>query len=83
MQLELFSEHPQARLFPYWRKRLAVWPKEVWECRHRPHTSGWSMATQGGWFADLLYTAGEMTAGEYARWQRFEHRVLNFRKSSE
>jgi hypothetical protein len=83
MQLELFSKHPKEHLFPYWRKRLAAWPKEVWECRHQPHSTGWSMATQGGWFADLLFAAGELPSCEYRRWQRFEHRVLNFRKSIE
>ncbi len=78
-QLELFSSHPREHLFPYWRKRLAAWPREVWEARRHPHSSGWSMATQAGWFADLLFNAGEMTAREYRRWQKFEQRVLQYK----
>lgn len=75
IQLELFALRSTNRLIPYWRERLAAWPREVWEFRHRPHTTGFSMAMQGGWFADLLHKDGSMTAREYSRWQRFDRRV--------
>lgn len=78
IQMELFQQHPKAHLFPYWRRRLAAWPREVFEMRRHPHSSGWSMATQAGWFADLLFKAGQMGNAEYRRWQRFEQRILRW-----
>lgn len=75
MQLELFQENPKAHLFPYWRKRLAEWPNDVMECRHMPHSSGWSMATQALNFAIWLQRNGQMTLTEFRRWCRFNRRV--------
>lgn len=74
-QLDLFGTLPDERKHRYWRSRLREWPKEVYECRHMIHSSGWSMATQGGWFADLLHRAGAMGELEYLRWKNFERRV--------
>jgi hypothetical protein len=34
------------------------------------------MALYGGQFADWLHKAGAMSSREYARWQRFERRVV-------
>ena len=41
------------------------------------------MATQAGWFADLLFNAGAMGDREYRRWQRFERRVLQYKISTD
>lgn len=74
-QLELFGTLPNERLHRYWRGRLRNWPREVFEFRHHIHTTGWSMAAQGCWFADLLHRDGEMTYVEYLRWKNFERRL--------
>lgn len=74
-QLDLFGTLPNERQHRYWRRRLRDWPGEVLESRHAIHTTGWSMAAQGGWFADLLHRAGAMGELEYLRWQGFERRI--------
>lgn len=75
-QLELLPAHPDEHLFPYWRDRLAEWPRHVFEYRNMPETSGWSMATQKMCFARWLFRAGQMTRDEFRRWARFNRRVL-------
>lgn len=75
IQLDLFAPLPNERQHRYWRRQLRDWPREVLESRHAIHSSGWSMATQGGWFADLLHRDGVMGELEYLRWQRFERRI--------
>jgi hypothetical protein len=75
IQLDLFQDHPKAHLFPYWRKRLAEWPRDVMESRRHPHTTGWSMATQALHFAIWLHRNGQMTLQEFRRWCRFNRRV--------
>jgi len=74
-QLDLFGTLPNERLHRYWRRRLRDWPREVLESRHAIHTTGWSMAAQGCWFADLLHRDGAMGEMEYLRWQDFERRI--------
>ena len=74
-QLDLFGTLPNERQHRYWRRRLRDWPGEVLESRHHIHTTGWSMAAQGCWFADLLHRDGAMSELEYLRWQDFERRI--------
>jgi hypothetical protein len=75
-QLELFASHPDERLFPYWRKRLAAWPCDVFTYRNMRDTTGWSMARQGMCFARWLFKAGQMSRSELRRWWRLERAVL-------
>lgn len=74
-QLELFGTLPNERVHKYWRGRLRDWPREVFESRKDIYSSGWSMASQGGWFADLLHRDGAMSDLEYLRWKNFERRL--------
>jgi hypothetical protein len=74
-QLELFQRDPSEHLFPYWRKRLLAWPREVLIYRHYRNTTGWSMACQDFMFAGLLLRHGQLSRPEYRRWWRFERRV--------
>jgi hypothetical protein len=74
-QLDLFGTLPNERLHRYWRRRLRDWPREVFQSRHAIHTTGWSMAAQGCWFADLLHRDGAMGELEYLRWKNFERRL--------
>jgi hypothetical protein len=80
-QLDLFGTLPNEQRHRYWRKRLSDWPREVLESRHHIHTSGWGMAAQGGWFADLLHRDGAMGELEYIRWQSFERRVKRWEQN--
>lgn len=75
-QLELLPAHPDEHLFPYWRRRLADWPRQVFLYRNMPETSGWSMATQMMCFARFLFEAGQMTRAEFRRWWRFGRAVM-------
>jgi hypothetical protein len=75
-QLELFASHPDERLFPYWRKRLAAWPCDVFQYRNMRDTTGWSMACQGMCFARCLFRAGQMSRSEFRRWWRLERAVM-------
>jgi hypothetical protein len=81
IQLDLFAVNPNEQRHRYWRKRLRDWPGEVLESRHHIHTTGWSMAAQGGWFADLLHRDGAMGELEYIRWQSFERRVKRWEQN--
>lgn len=83
VQLELFKECKTHRLSSYWRSRLSQWPGEVMSSRHKPDSSGWSMATQGLKFAIWLFKAREMHGCEFRRWCRFNRRVLRWDKKQQ
>jgi len=74
-QLELFAKDGSEHLFPYWRDSLRQWVNEVRFYRGAWNSTGWSMATQGYSFAQLLFRHGQMTRKELRRWFRFHRRV--------
>jgi len=67
-------------LFPYWRKELADWIREVYYWRHHQYTTGWSMATQGFWFARYLFMNGQMSRDTFRRYWKFNQRVQRWDK---
>jgi hypothetical protein len=83
MQLELFKVDPYAHLFPYWKERLASWPRDVFEYRHYRNTTGWSMATGGFCFARLLFGRGQLTRDEFRRFFRLDRRVRRWDRKDE
>ena len=74
-QLDLFERDPCEHLFPYWRESLRGWLEDVWQFRHKPETTGWSMACQGFIFAEFLYQHGQMIKPDFRRYWRFNRRV--------
>jgi hypothetical protein len=75
-QLEFLRPHPDEHLFPYWRRCLSNWPRQVFLYRNMPETTGWSMATQMMCFARWLFEAGQMSRSDFRRWARFNRRVI-------
>lgn len=80
LQLELFTGQGRTApaLVKHWRRRLAEWPTIIFMFRHDRHTANWRAARQGFQFAQLLHDAGAMPDNEYARWVRFNRRVLRW-----
>lgn len=75
-QLDLIPTHPNEHLFCYWHARLAAWPREVFEFRHRTNCTGWSL---GGYhFARLLYNNGQITLAQVLRYYNFRERLLRW-----
>ena len=74
-QLELFVRDRNEHLFPYWREPFREWVRDAFHYRHHRDSTGWSEATQGYMFAQLLYRAGQMTKAELRRWWRFDRRL--------
>jgi len=78
IQGELFVRNPDEHLFPYWRKQLNSWVKQVWTYRHYRHTTGWSMATQGFMFASMLFKSAQISKEDFRRWWKFNRRVRRY-----
>lgn len=74
-QLELFPRDPCEHLFPYWKKQLMKWPREVMQFRHYTQCTGWSMCCQSFMFARNLFRHGQINKAEFRRWFRFRRRV--------
>jgi hypothetical protein len=67
-------------LYPYWRERLKNWIKEVYGFRHARYTSGWSSATQGFFFAELLHRECQISESEFQRYARLDKRVQRWER---
>lgn len=78
---ETINELNENKLTPYWREQLSAWPKAVFMYRHHRCTTGWSMATGGFTFAELLWSYRQITIDEFEKYKRFEERVKKWNNS--
>ena len=79
-QGELFQKSPCDHLYPYWRKSLKGWIKDVWDYRHYRDCTGWSMACQGFLFARFLFMNGQLSKIQFKRFFRLKRRVDRWEK---
>lgn len=67
-ELKRWTErHEQLR---YWRKSLATAIESIYQFRHNRHTTGWSIGTQGFFFAILLWKAKAIDGRQLWRYGR-------------
>ena len=74
-QMSLGITSPYEHLYSYWRERLKDWVSEVYRFRHARYTTGWSMATQGFFFAEMLHKEGQLSTNDFERYARLDKRI--------